>query len=272
MSKAAMTDSFPFVSVSGQGPNLALIHGWGLHGGIWKALIPELEKHYTVHNIDLPGFGKSTLSQESWESSKRVYDLDFLVDSVVSVLPDKTFLCGWSLGGVVASAVADRYAERISKLITVASSPKFVIDDDWPFAMQRDVLESFIGYLNKDFRGTLIKFLSIQTMGSPTQKADIASLKSTVFEHGVPSEVALSGGLAILHDADLISALQRLSMPLLRIYGKLDTLVPRRAAKYISNLVPESQSKMFMKSGHSPFLSEREAFISSINSFLLDQS
>ena len=47
----------PYVSITGSGPALVLLHGWGLHGGIWQTLLPQLEKHYTVHNVDLPGFG-----------------------------------------------------------------------------------------------------------------------------------------------------------------------------------------------------------------------
>jgi hypothetical protein len=27
---------------TGDGPDLVLVHGWGLHGGIWETLLPEL--------------------------------------------------------------------------------------------------------------------------------------------------------------------------------------------------------------------------------------
>jgi pimeloyl-[acyl-carrier protein] methyl ester esterase len=258
----------PHVSVSGSGPNLTLIHGWGLHGGIWQTVLPKLEQHFTVHNIDLPGFGKSTIDESVWAENHHEYDLEFLVRCLLAVIPQSTFLCGWSLGGVIATAIASKHPNRVNKLITVASSPRFVIDEEWPHAMRHDVLESFIDYLNKDFRGTLIKFLSIQTMGSATQKQDIANLKATVFEHGVPSEIALAGGLQILKDVDLLQVIQHLPMPLLRIYGKLDTLVPLRAAKQISELVPNSESKIFMKSGHSPFLSEGDDFVTLVSRFL----
>jgi len=175
---------------------------------------------------------------------------------------------GWSLGGVVATAIAQRYSNNIKKLITVASSPCFVASKKWPHAMNQEVLLSFIEYLNKDFRGTLIKFLSIQTMGSPTQKQDVAKLKDTVFEIGLPSEIALKGGLEILNDVDLLSELKNLSMPFLRLYGKLDTLVPFKSAQQVTEFSPYSESFVFRKSGHAPFLSQTDEFAKEVITFL----
>jgi pimeloyl-[acyl-carrier protein] methyl ester esterase len=260
----------PFVQVSGSGPNLVLLHGWGLHGGIWQTILPLLEMNFTVHNVDLPGFGHSPIHNGE-------YDLDYLVESVQSVLPEKCYLMGWSLGGVIATALALKDSEtlnentascKIDKLITVASNPCFVARHDWPFGMKQTVLESFIHYLAEDFKGTLIKFLAIQTMGSPTQKEDVAQLKETVFMHGLPAEKALKGGLQILRDVNLLPKLKNLKIPFLRIYGKLDTLVPVKSVEPVSNVVTNSESIIFTKSGHSPFLSESELFVKTLVNFL----
>lgn len=258
-----------FVSVSGQGPNLVLLHGWGLHGGIWQTVLPELEKHFTIYNVDLPGFGRSAeLLNELTNAEDIKYDLDFVTQSVVAQLPVQFHLIGWSLGGVVATQLASQYPARVTKLITVASSPCFVANEQWPHAMDQSVLSSFIDYLNKDFRGTLIKFLSIQTMGSPTQKQDIAQLKQTVFEIGMPSELALKSGLEILDRVNLLDTLTELTVPLLRIYGRLDSLVPVKSASQVADFSPNSRSITFKKSGHAPFLSETELFVQEVLNFL----
>ena len=185
----------PYVSITGSGPALVLLHGWGLHGGIWQTLLPQLEKHYTVHNVDLPGFGRSPIHNGD-------YDFDYLVDSVAMILPEKCFLLGWSMGGMVATALAAQFPQKIEKLITVATNPAFVANDNWQFGMQAKILESFIEYLQEDYEATLIRFLSIQTMGSATQKEDIKQLKETVFLHGQPAKKALRGGLEILRDVN----------------------------------------------------------------------
>lgn len=255
----------PYVQISGSGPNLVLLHGWGLHGGIWQTILPYLEQHFTIHNVDLPGFGQSKLLAEQ---SQDIYNIDYLIQSVSQVLPPKCYLMGWSLGGVVATALASQHKDKIEKLVTVASSPCFVANENWPHGMNKEVLETFIDYLSEDFKATLNRFLMIQTMGSATQKQDVAELKETVFRYGLPSEKALNGGLQILHDVDLLNTLCELSVPVLRVYGKLDSLVPVKAAHLVTNYVPQSPAIIFQKSGHAPFLSESEEFIKQIVAYL----
>jgi len=251
----------PYVQISGQGSNLVLLHGWGMHGGIWETILPQLEKCFTVYNVDLPGFGRSPVHNGE-------YNLDYLVNSVEHILPESCYLMGWSLGGLVATALAKQASTKVKKLVTVASSPCFVASDGWQHGMSREVLETFIALLSEDFEGTLIKFLSVQTMGSPTQKQDIEELKETVFLHGLPAKKALSGGLKILQDVNLLNTLSKLSIAVMRMYGKLDTLVPIKSVEKISELAVNSQSFIFNKSGHAPFLSESDEFIERLVEFL----
>jgi len=252
----------PYLQTSGQGPNLALLHGWGMHGGIWETILPQLEKFFTVHNIDLPGFGRSPVHNGN-------YDLDYVVESIDQIMTDDCYLMGWSLGGLIATELANRSSQKIKKLVTVASSPCFVATEEMPYGMSREALDTFIDRLNEDFKGTLINFLAIQTMGSPTQQSDLEALKQTVFLHGLPAEKALTGGLRILQSVNLLSTLSRLPMPVLRIYGETDTLVPIKSVDKISEAASNSQSIIFKQSGHAPFLSESEDFIKQLVNFLI---
>ena len=43
----------------GCGPNLVLLHGFGFHSEIWQELVNHLQTHFTLHLLDLPGFGLS---------------------------------------------------------------------------------------------------------------------------------------------------------------------------------------------------------------------
>lgn len=259
----------PFVNVTGSGDSLVLIHGWGLHGGIWETILPALEEQFSVYNIDLPGFGYSAVHNGE-------YTFDYLVESVESVLPDVDsdkpfYLMGWSLGGLVATALALRNPDKISKLITVASNPSFVADESWLYGMKAKILDSFINYLEEDYEGTLIRFLSIQTMGSATQKEDIKRLRESVFIHGQPSKKALYGGLRILRDVNLVSQLGELKMPVLGLYGKLDSLVPVTVADDIESHIPHCKTIIYKNSAHAPFLSASEAFVKDVRDFLMTE-
>ena len=43
----------------GSGAPLLLIHGWGMHGGVWDEVAQELAADFRVHRVDLPGYGYS---------------------------------------------------------------------------------------------------------------------------------------------------------------------------------------------------------------------
>ncbi len=102
--------------VEGQGPDLVLVHGWGMNGAVWSACVSELAEHFTVHTVDLPGYGYS--HQIGYDS------LTQLVDALLVEAPERAIWLGWSLGGLIATHIAHEYPARVSQLVTLASSPK----------------------------------------------------------------------------------------------------------------------------------------------------
>ncbi|GAL23196.1 biotin synthesis protein bioH [Vibrio maritimus] len=74
----------------GQGPDLVLVHGWGMNGAVWSACSRELAKHFTVHTVDLPGYGLS--HQVSYQSMPE------LADMLLEQAPESAIWLGWSLG------------------------------------------------------------------------------------------------------------------------------------------------------------------------------
>lgn len=251
----------PYFETCGEGPDLVLLHGWGLHSGIWETLVDDLSRQFRLTLIDLPGFGRSPLPNQD-------YDMALLVEQILAVAPERAHYLGWSLGGLVTTAIASRHPDRVERLITVASNPRFVQGDDWPEAMAPTLMDSFCRFLEEDYEGTLIRFLAIQCMGSATQKDDIRRLKETVFMHGQPAKKALRGGLRILGSVDLRDEFSKLQQPLLRIYGRLDSLVPGKAADAIHELRPDSEQVTFRKAAHAPFLSHRQEFVDAVSEFL----
>ncbi len=39
--------------------HLVLLHGWGLNAEVWRCISEELASQFTVHPVDLPGYGRS---------------------------------------------------------------------------------------------------------------------------------------------------------------------------------------------------------------------
>ena len=248
------------VDVVGDGPAIVLIHGWGLNAGVWHRVVKRLAVNYRVYTVDLPGFG---FSHQCVASD----DLAQWSALVVASIPEPAVWLGWSLGGLVVTQIALDYPDRVTKLITVASSPKFVGQDQWA-GIDSAVLAAFQEQLKNDFNLTLKRFLAIQAMGSDSAKQDIKALHQILNLRPLPSAMALKNGLNLLGSVDLRNKLTEIKVPFLRMYGRLDSLVPLRAVTAIDKLINPDSKYIFLKASHAPFISHCEEFVAQIENFV----
>ncbi|EOZ9391485.1 pimeloyl-ACP methyl ester esterase BioH [Enterobacter cancerogenus] len=235
--------------------HLVLLHGWGLNAEVWRCVSEELASHFTLHLVDLPGYGRS--------SGYGAMTLAEMANEVLDAAPQNAIWLGWSLGGLVASQIALTHPERVQALVTVASSPCFSAHDAWP-GIKPEVLAGFQQQLSADFQRTVERFLALQTMGTETARQDARTLKQTVLSLPMPDVAVLNGGLEILRTVDLREPLASLVLPHLRIYGYLDGLVPRKVVPLLDALWPESESLVVAKAAHAPFISHPEEIVSAL--------
>ena len=243
----------------GEGSDLVLIHGWGMNGAVWQPIVEKLSSQYRVHTVDLSGYGHSANLGSA--------DFDKMVAQVLAQAPEKAAWLGWSLGGLIATQAALTAPERVSRLITVASSPRFSAEKGWR-GIKPAVLSQFTEQLKEDFTLTVERFMALQAMGSPNAKQDIKQVKQAVFSRPAPNQDALATGLSILADIDLREVLSQLSMPVCRMYGRLDGLVPIKVALDMDALVPHSTKVVFEQASHAPFISHSDEFIAELRYFL----
>ena len=239
--------------------HLVLLHGWGLNAEVWRCVSEELASHFTLHLVDLPGYGRSR--------GFGAMSLDEMAQQVLDAAPQNAVWLGWSLGGLVASKIALDNPGRVSALVTVASSPCLSAQDAWP-GIKPEVLAGFQQQLSDDFQRTVERFLALQTMGTETARQDARTLKQTVLSLPMPDVEVLNGGLEILKTIDLREPLASLALPHLRMYGYLDGLVPRKVVPLLDNLWPESQSMVVAKAAHAPFISHPGEFCSALSAFI----
>lgn len=243
----------------GQGPALVLVHGWGLNSGVWAQVQVTLAKNFTLYCVDLPGFGHSEQRVDS--------DIKAWAKVVSQAIEAPAVWLGWSLGGLVATQAALDYPQQVRGLITVASSPRFSDDEQWP-GIKPEVMTMFTKQLATDFALTLERFLAIQAMGSDSAKHDIKALKAVLDERPLPQQQSLHDGLSLLNDVDLRELIKNIEQPFLRVYGRLDSLVPSKVISLVDELSPKSEKVIFKKASHAPFISHSDEFIAVIKDFM----
>lgn len=250
-----------YTQTSGKGPDIVLLHGWGMNADVWEDVIVDLEKNYRVTSVDLPGHGRS-------RDILKDYTLSNLARQVMQVIPEHSILIGWSLGGLVAVQIVLDFPGHIKKLVLVASAPQFIKDDSWPDGMEAEVLDSFAGDLQEDYRNTVKRFIAIQAMGSDNAREEQQILRDRVFRHGHPQISALQGGLTILHHTNLRPRLAEIECPTLLLIGESDTLFRLKAAERTKNLIKNAELCVIKGAGHAPFLSHRNEFLQALKAFL----
>ncbi|WKE65873.1 pimeloyl-ACP methyl ester esterase BioH [Gallaecimonas kandeliae] len=240
-------------------PTLVMLHGWGVNGAVFSSLLPHLQG-LDLRVVDLPGFGDA--------AHEPAHDqIDALARAVAAKVPDGAVWLGWSLGGLVATQAALEGHGNPRALITLASSPAFLADSGWP-GIKPLVLAQFADALDGDIGVVIDRFLAIQAMGAPSAKADIKALRQRVVERPLPSHAALAGGLKILEETDLRGRLEEVEQPFLRLYGRLDALVPGKQQPLVDALAPQSQSLVFEHASHAPFISHPQETAKAIRDFV----
>jgi pimeloyl-[acyl-carrier protein] methyl ester esterase len=278
----------------GSGAPLLLIHGWGMHGGMWDGVAKQLAQHFRVHAVDLPGHGYSEwevvsgkwgVGSGKWEVDSGEQGaahllptpysplptpqlLDYIVDELAAQFTGPLNVCGWSLGGQIALRWAQRYPQQVSRLVLVASTPSFVRRADWPCAMAAETLAEFAAALRQNYAQTLRRFLALQVRGGEQERELLATLRGALFSRGEPDLAALRAGLEILRDSDLRNALPEVTQATLVIAGERDTLTPLPAAQYLASRLSDARLALIKGAAHAPFLSHPEEFMEHLMRFL----
>lgn len=231
---------------AGHGPEILLVHGWGLHSGVWHEFAKRLVRTCRVTRVDLPGHGRSPTAT--------AYTLDELVEALCRACPAPAVWVGWSLGAMVALAAACVRPQCIRALGLFGATPRFVQAADWTCAMEPAALQRFADDLEHDYAGTLTRFLSLQFGRAAKERAALRRLRATILQRTAPALTALRAGLAVLEHTDLRTAVAAIDVPTLVLHGERDRLVPLAAGTYLASAMPRAHLHRIADAGHAPFL------------------
>jgi pimeloyl-[acyl-carrier protein] methyl ester esterase len=232
---------------------LVILPGWGLGRGPLAATAAALGG--TI--IDLPGYGETPAEA----------DFDTAVANIAERLAPGTTLAGWSLGALLALAVAARAPAKVGKLLLVAGTASFIQRDGWPEAMPPATLAEFASAVAADPATPLRHFVAGFNRGDARARAVTAEL----LRLASPSPTGvLSSGLAWLRDVDLRAEASRVAAPTLLVHGATDPLMPLAAGQALASLIPGARLSVLDACAHAPFLSRPADFVAAVAAFVHD--
>lgn len=251
------------VKVQGSGPVIVLIHGFGAAIDWWDEVAPQLASDYRVISIDLIGHGGTGAPPNGYS----IWRQAALVAAVLDQLGvDRVTVIGHSMGGEVATALAERNPARIERMILIDSPP---VADTTFTPMTQLYLEPVVGQLLARMQTDVALRRGLAqgfAPGFPIPDAFVADLRQltyTAFRSAHDESIAYRRAKP---PYERIAALQPVP-PLLAIFGAQDAIVPPATAKLFEH-VPGAKVEMIEGSGHSPMVEAPQQTLELIRRFL----
>ena len=234
--------------------HLVLLPGWGLGVVPLQVLAEQLDAalpQMTVQIQPLPDVrGKSA---------------EALIALLDQQLPSDCWLMGWSLGGMLATALAAYRQSACAGLISYASNPCFVARDTWPTAMPVDTFTAFRQLCVEDLAAGLKRFVLLCSQGAAQSRALSRQLLATAAVGDSGSALA---GLDLLAALDNRPAISAFAGPQLHLLAAADALLPASAAQRIRDLNPQAVVELLGQS-HASVAAEPQLLAKRIANFIL---
>jgi pimeloyl-ACP methyl ester carboxylesterase len=202
-------------TIQGNGPFIALIHGFCENSTCFSEQVFLLKQDYTVINIDLPGHGKSAEPAEN----TRVEDI---AENVFSILEtcgaEKSLIIGHSMGGYVALAFAKKYSHKLAGFGLLHSTANADNEE------KKNKRDQAIQLIQQHGAGIYLRSF-IPPLFSEGFSSVI--IRQRVESNASISAVTLERCLQALKNRnDSHAFLQQTALPVLFLIGKYDTLIP----------------------------------------------
>ena len=249
----------------GGGPVIVLVHGWCMSSLVWRFQFEGLRDSFRLIAPDLRGHGQSIDFFDGYGFSGFASDLRelFFKLDLWNVV-----LVGWSMGAQVALSAFDQLKERLSALVLVSGTSRFVSGEDYSHGLDAsEVVGMEIG-LRRNPLKTLERFANSMfaegELGSDEQRGVIREL---LRQAPFPERRVALESLKELRDADMRGILDSVDIPTLIVNGDKDRICLPGASDYMARRIAGSSHMIFKDCGHAPFLTHCNKFNNTITDF-----
>lgn len=218
--------------------NIVVLHGWGHSASLWQNFANKLHSH-KVLMLNLPGFGSEKLVSENW-------DISDYANWVIKRLENKKIkdavFIGHSFGGKIATEIAIKNPELVTKLILVAAP---VLRRP---SAQIKIKVAFYKLFKKVMPAAFRRLFFV-----PEYKDASKNQLGEIFKKSV--------------EYDRTKEIQKIKIPVLVIWGDKDGTAPTKIAKEMHSLFPNSKIEVLKGYGHNLQLENPDLLYGLVNKF-----
>jgi pimeloyl-ACP methyl ester carboxylesterase len=241
----------------GEGPDILLLHGLGATKSSFFDTAAALSRRYTVHAIDLPGFGGSS------KPATAPYGAPYAAKAVIGTMDalgiERAHLVGNSMGGRVAIEVGLERPDRVGGIALLSPAVAFVRRDwQWLVRFARPELGMLPHSLGRQrIEQTFWALFADRDLVDPSVADIVADEFERIYRSPGARLAFLTSARAIYLEAPFgrngfYPRLSTLQPPALFVWASHDRLIPERFRHHVERWLPSAEQVVLDGCGHVP--------------------
>ncbi|KAL2060944.1 hypothetical protein VTL71DRAFT_8996 [Oculimacula yallundae] len=199
------------------------VHGLGSSSCFYASIIPSLSAQTYCIALDTPGSGLSTLGRKGAEQTIETIADDALALLEALNVTENVVLVGHSMGGIVASVLAERMGQRCKGVVLLGP-----VD---PKESLRGVFEKRVEVVKADGLEPLANTIPTGATGTKSTALHHAFIRSLILGTSPDGYISLCNAIANAKRPGYI----KVQVPLLILAGEDDKTAPLESAKVIAS-------------------------------------
>ena len=246
--------------IAGGGPEQVLcLHGLGSNKASFFETVSALSPDFTVHALDLPGFGSSA------KPARARYDALWFARAVASYMDsmgiDEAHLIGNSMGGRIALEVAFGAPDRVTSLSLLAPAIAFVRRRRELVPLVK-LLRPELAAIPHPLRAATVRAQFWGLFARPDRLdpvvADVAVEEFCNSYRSRAARIAFFAAARNIYldephgEAGFYARLAELAPPALFVWGDSDRLIPAGFSRHVAEALPTARQVILDDCGHVP--------------------
>jgi sigma-B regulation protein RsbQ len=240
-----------------EGRPVVLLHGFGSSQEMWQRVLPAFAAEHRVVLLDLAGSGSADPAAYDHE---RHASLDGYAADVLDVCTEldlhDVVLVAHSVSAMIAARVAAAAPERITQLVMLAPSARYVDDaaTGYDGGFSREDIDELLDSLDHNFFAWTAA-VAPMVMGNP-ERPELGEELTSAFRQTDPDTARGFARTTFLSDSR--GLLERVRTPTLILQCRFDALAPEAAVQHVHEGIAGSVLVPLQAAGHCPHVSAPE--------------
>ena len=239
-------------SGAGEATPILFLHGVGSDKSVWRPQLEFFGQSRRAVAFDYPGYGESDLAPEG---TTRDDYASAIISAMHELGIDRAHVCGLSLGGVVAIAMAHADQGRCASLILADT---FAVHPDGQAIHERSAAGSENLRVAAESRVDILL----------AQPADPAVRSEVVETMAGIDPAAYRIGAEAVWLADQRERAHDIRVPTLVLCGSEDKITPPALSRELTHIIPGARLELIEGAGHIGNLERPEEFNTLVNAFV----